>query len=137
MILGIVSEPNDAQAGDLLEMADVSRPDSIAEFQCSHSDQEIGERNANALGLALTVDLSGPDRYLDGHGLDGNGGQQLVEESLTLVALLRRLSTADPVSEFQGSDYRDCDFVVAALVGDVFEQLAGVFTMALSGYGCR
>ena len=97
-----MSEANDAQAGDLLEMADVGRPDSIAEFQRSHSDQEIGEWDANALGLALTVDLSGPDRDLDGHGLDGDTAQQLVEKLLAFVVPLRCLSTADPRERVPG-----------------------------------
>src|SRR3954463_4736101 len=97
------SEWNDTQVGDQLEVTKIVCSDPVAEFECGHPDEQIGEWNTNALGLTLAVDAASTqgDRRCD--RMHGHDGHQFLEESLTLVAALCCIRSREPMSEFEQS----------------------------------
>ena len=126
-------QPDDLQVVNLLEVTYVSRPNPIAEFQCGDSDRQVRERDANSAGLALAIDLAGSERDPHRDRLDRHTGQQLIKEPLASIAALRGIGSYDPMREFEDSDHRNSDSLVAATADNVFEQLAGVLALTLGG----
>jgi hypothetical protein len=65
-------------------MTKIARGYAVPEFQCCHTDQQIGEREANAFCLVLAVDLADTkcDRCRD--LLNGQGKQDFVDELKSL-----------------------------------------------------
>jgi hypothetical protein len=137
MLFILPSESDNVQAVNLLEVTDIGGPDPITELKSRDSNRQIRERDADTLGLAQAIDPSGPDRDPDCYGLDWHAGQQFVEEPLASIAALGGIGSTDPVRKFKHGNHRDSDFVVAGSAGCVFEKLAGVLALALSGYGRR
>src|SRR5471030_2597286 len=128
---------NDAQAGDQLEVADVCRSHSVSKLHCARSYQQIRKRNADTLGLALAVDLSGTNGDRDRDRLDGNTGQQLVKETLPPLAALGCVGASNAVREFEHRHHGNSDLFVTSFQRHGFEQLPGVLALAFGGDGRR
>jgi hypothetical protein len=101
-----------------LKVTDVRGANSIAEFQSAGPDQ----RNSNTLGLALAVDLSGPESNRDGDRLDGNAGQQLVKKALSPVAAFGCIGPSNPVGKFKDGHDRNSNTLVTGFQCYGFEQ---------------
>ena len=89
------------------------------------------------LALARTVDLAGAksDRY--GHRLDGNTGEQFIQEALPAFAAFGCFGASNAVCEFEHGHNRNGDGVVAGFQRYGFEQLAGILALAFGGDGGR
>ena len=57
-----------------MKVADIGRPHTIAKLQCTRPDEQIGQRDADALRVALVIDLSGAQCNRHGYRLDGDAG---------------------------------------------------------------
>ena len=86
-------------------MADVRRANFIAKLEGTRPNQQIRKGDADTLGLALAVDLSGTEGYGDSDRLDRNAGEQFVKEPLPLLAPFGRVRPYDSVSEFKHGHY--------------------------------
>src|SRR5579884_1115684 len=129
--------PDNVQAGDELEVADVGGPDAIAELEGTDPDEQIGKRDTDPARLALSVDLAGAESDGDGHRLDGASGEQIVEETLPAVAAVGRVGAGDAVGKFEHGDHGNGDPLIAGFKGHAFEQLPGCPALAFSGNGRR
>jgi hypothetical protein len=54
----------DRQGGDLPEVTNVERGDGVIQMQRRPADQQVFERNLDALGFLLAFDASVPVRFL-------------------------------------------------------------------------
>ena len=85
---------------------------------------KIGERQANAFGLVLAVDLSDAKRNRNRDRMDGQCRQQFLDELLPLHSSFCRIGTGGTMRQFYQSDNRECQRQTQALVAGV-EQSAG------------
>ena len=65
------SERDHRDAGNSLEVAHIAGGHAVAKFQRRDPDQQVGERQSDAPGRALTVDLPSPESYGCRHRMHG------------------------------------------------------------------
>src|ERR1017187_1246324 len=102
----VALQRDDLQAGDHLEVAKVGGSHAVAEFQCGHPDQQIRQREADAFGLILAVDLPGAQRDRYGDGMDGQSREQLLNKLVPRRLSLWRIGAGRTVGQFDQRDDR-------------------------------
>ena len=95
---------NDVQTGDQLKVANVGGSHSVAEFERTGPDQQIRERDAHSLRLALAVNLAGAEGDWDRYRLDGNASEQLFKKALPALTAFGGIGACDAVSKLQHGD---------------------------------
>jgi hypothetical protein len=100
------SERDDSEAGDEAEVAEIDGQNREAEGERCSSDQQVCEGDSHALGLLLTVDLSGQHCGLFRVGIDREITEQFLDEGLTAQPPLWGLCAIDAVDEFGQSNPR-------------------------------
>jgi hypothetical protein len=87
-------------------MARIDCPYRVAERECGRTDQEIGERNHDAVALLLGVQLASKSCCIGGQGIDGHRSEELLDEGFAAHAAFGRVGTVDAVNELNDGDRR-------------------------------
>ena len=127
----LLSERDDFEAGNELEVPDVQCGHIEAKMQGCGSDNEVLEGDAIALGSLFALDASGKLRDLQSHWMH----DQIVEDSLgedaPPFAVGIGLGPVDAVRQLHDADSRECDIDLAMpdprLAEDVFDGLSTPF----------
>jgi len=106
-------QPDDVQARNAVEVAEVDRADRVAEFKGTSSDDEIGQRESDSLGGLLGANAADNlgGRFRD--GMDGDVCLQLIQELASHTGPLWRVGTINAVGEFRHGQRTDHDRDVA------------------------
>ena len=126
-----ILELHDRQAGDALEVAQIARCHTVAEFQGCDPDQHIGKREAHAFGLVLAVDLADAKGNRHSDRINGQGREQFLNKLLTFLFSLRCVDASRAVRQFEESNNLQGDFRLSGCAGDSREHLSCILPLAL------
>src|SRR5579864_8390394 len=99
----------------------------VAERECGRTDQEIGERNHDAVALLLGVQLASKSCCIGGQGIDGHRSEELLDEGLAARAAFGRVGSVDAMNEFNDGDRRQGRLLIAGGINRALEKrLKGV-----------
>lgn len=112
-------------------MAEIASCHPVAEFHGCYSDQQIGERKAHALGLALTVDRPDADSNWYRDRVNGHGCEYFMDELLPLCFALWCVGASRAVGQFDECNNRQGDLSFSRSSGDCGQHLPRVPSLPL------
>lgn len=127
------SERDHGDTGNGLEVAHIAGGDTVAKIERSNCDQQVGERQSNAPGRALAVDLPGPESDRSRDRMHRDCGHQLADELLPRSLAFGRVGAGCSMRQLKHRDDRQGHVFACGSQGDFGQSLAGVSTFAL---GC-
>jgi hypothetical protein len=119
-------EGEDFEAWDEAEVSEIDGQNREAEGERRSSDQQVCEGDSHALGLLLSVDLSGQHCGLFRVGIDRKIAEQFLDEGLAAQPPLWGLCAIDTVDEFGQSDGGESGVLIARHSNYLLDQLPTV-----------
>src|ERR1700686_476348 len=113
----------DRQGGDLPEVTNVERGDGVIQMQRRRADQQVFERNLDALGFLLAFDASGQPCDGQRPRMYGPIPAQPLDERQPPLLLLWRSGAIRPVDQFGHRHYRKAHLDLTLAGMKVFEDL--------------
>jgi hypothetical protein len=124
---------DDAESGDVLEVAVVASSDPEAELQGSGRGQQILESDAHSLLGLLAFDAAREFGRLDRHRMHRHVADEFIDESLPALPPLLRLGALDAVRQLDNGHYRKTGLDFSIVGFKVFQDLPYGVTLALGG----
>ena len=130
---GAASSLDNAESGNVFEVADIAGSDTEAELQGSGGDQQILEGDAHSLLGLLAFDAAGKLGRLDRHRMHWHVADEFVNESLPALPSLLQLGSLDTVCQLHDGHHRKADLGFSVAGFELFQDLPHAVALPLSG----
>lgn len=121
---------DELQSRDPLEVALVACGDGVITFHGASADEQIIERDRDALLRRFGMDLSDQFRSVGRNRIDHYSGLQIVEKRAAGLAAFGCVGAMDAVDEFGHADRAERSFTFADPLGNVLEKARHVEVVA-------
>lgn len=115
-------------------MTDIAGCYFVAKLQGRYANQQVGERETNALGGIFTVDLTCPESDRNRHRMNRLCDHELIQKLQSRGLSFLCVGACRAVREFDQRNDRDCDIFSSCANGDTSESLASILALALCRY---